>query len=752
MQLTNTISAAIGGEITYKVINADGSVALESDQAWHNDVLDRFFTVINDPSTPTRVFPRVGSNNTPTVLSMTGMQTPINLSSGSVPMVTSALFSTINCVRYAHPKIDAIEDRYTYVFTYAIGQLVGTVREIGIEFSAGTPTAGTHNCCTRVVGFPDVPITATQQLVITYVFRMVASAVKKTTTYNANIYNVTTPIQVTFLPMFTSASDILKTLSNTSITAYSEATTGAAGALGGLSDTLNTATSNTPPAGYYQSSTITVDLTKANWAEGIKSLALSTSGTFQFTPPLIKDADSIVKLTYRQRLVRMTPETEATYDLNYDVTAPFVDLVANTASNALVDSCGIIAEASAKKYICAEIHGLPAILLPQWEALYIPIVGKHRCLTNKTLSSMEFIVYVSPTSPFETVSLISAATFKSGATSASSDTALKISQGTLSQESFFVSTGGNTTFNNYVGWQRIVIHREGTDTKIYINGILQNTVAAATLDTGFLSTVNTGILLGESNPSSSTAPQTVLLHRVRLYNGYLVSPTVGMPVLLPRPTNRTIALMTFSSGIPTTSGNYRVYTSGTVTHLPTGGPNGIPAIDMGASGQFYIADPAFQFQPQDEVTIEFDIYLNTTPTAVSPVLYLPSDKAVISTTPGLSITTGRQLQFSTDGATATGTTTVPLTTWTNITVVRRNESGNMVTYICMNGVVGFKLTNANTPGVSRYQLSGVLALFSRTYSPITLNAKLANLRITRGVIEYFNSSGFTPPVGLKTVL
>jgi AICAR transformylase/IMP cyclohydrolase PurH len=79
----------------------------------------------------------------------------------------------------------------------------------------------------------------------------------------------------------------------------------------------------------------------------------------------------------------------------------------------------------------------------------------------------------------------------------------------------------------------------------------------------------------------------------------------------------------------------------------------------------------------------------------------------------------------------------------------------MVTYVFKDGVVGVKLTTSSITTESAYHMLGNFGMFGNLYD--TVNAygavyDIANMRITKGVIEHFNPAGFVQPTGARGVL
>ncbi len=744
---------SLGGELTYRVLNSDGTIAEESSIPYHNEILDRFWTVLNTSSGVNRVYAKIGTNNGATTSNMTSLIAPYTLLTGSAP------FNTLTDSQYVSlkdiPHKEAVEGRAAYVLTYAIGQLNGTFREIGIDFCNGA-TVG-NNITMRIVGFPDITVTATQQLVITYNFKAAMSVKSQTNVINASLYGVSTPIQVTTHRQVATYSDIFSTPTYSSVTAYDYKANWAVG----TSDTARYKSISgggvtvTPPAGYVDGWKTTIGLTDANFASGIAAIRISGNAVYQFTPAVVKDSDSQLTFGVRYKFLPVDAGTQTALLSAYDTTLPVLDFKADKTTGRITELTGKAILEDGDRYLCGEVHGLEAVLQPHWDGRLLRWLLQSYMRLNKNMCSFEFIFYYSNYSSNGRPSLYSIGAMEFGdyqTTGGASPYYIEISSGNVTQSGFLDSTGTRTLTTTAVGqWCRMVIHRTDTTLVTYVNGVQTSTFSPASTvaATGYDNRIG---MLGHLQTNVTNEPQAILLHRVRVFNDYLVPPTDPLPTINTRPSTRTMWLETFSSGLPTSTTTRRYGTDGTITHLPTGGPSGIPAIQFTPGAKLYIADLGIQFLPSDEFTLEFDLLIPSAPSITTTLFGMACDLGNTSDT-GVQIDSSSRLSMTSGGGSSTGTTpAMTLSTWANIVIVRRNESGNMVTYVCRNGVIGNKVTNTGTAGSSKFLASGYLSIGGNRGSSPSLAWSLANVRLTRGVIEYFNPAGFTAPAGLKTVL
>lgn len=741
----------LGGELTYQVLNADGSVDSECTIPYHNDILDRFWAVINTSSGVSRVTAKVGTSDAATVSTMTTLVSPYTLLSGSAPYVsfTDSQYVVLKDI----PHKESVEGRANYVITYAIGQLNGSFTEVGFDFSPGTTTG--NNIATRVVGFPAINVSTTQQLVLTYSFRAAMSVKAQTTNVNASLYGVSTPIQVTAQRRVSSFSDIFTAPSYSTVTAYDykaneAAATSDSSRIAGIS---GGGVLNTPPAGYITGWKTTVGLTEANFASGIATIKI-TATTYHFTPAVVKDGDSQLVFGVRYKLAPLDSGSQTALLAAFDTTLPVLDFKADKNTGLITELTGKAVLEDGKRYLCGEVHGLEAILQPHVDGRMLRWILQSYMRANTAMCSLEFIFFYSAYSSSGRCSLYSFGAMEFGdvATPGGASSRYIECQGAnISQVNFVDTSNARTLAATPAGrWVRMVVHRTTTTLVTYVDGVQTSSftpggsinLTGYDYRLGFAGTILSG---------STNEPQALLLHRIRVYNDYLVPPSDPLPTLNTRPSTRTMWLETFSSGLPTSTSTQRVGTAGTITYLPTGGPSGIPAAQFSAGGKMYIADLNIQFLPMDEFTLEFDLLVPTTPGTTINLFNLGCDSAGVQD-PGIQLTNLTRVEISNGGGTPTGNTTMTTNTWANIVIVRRNESGNMVTYVCRNGAIGYKLTNTGTAGQSRLLASGYIALGGSVGSSPSVAWSIANIRLTRGVIEYFNSSGFIAPAGLKTVL
>lgn len=744
---------ALGGEITYKVLNSDGTVAEESLIPYHNDVLDRFWTVLNTLNGFNRVSAKVGTSNAATTSNMVTLAAPYTLLSGSAPYnsLTDSQYVSLKDV----PHKEAVEGRAAYVLTYAIGQLNGTFTEIGIDFSNGA-TVG-NNITMRIVGFPGITVNATQQLVITYNFKAAISVKSQTTSVNASLYGVSTPIQVTALRQVASYGGIFTTPTYSSVTAYDYKANWAVGTSDNAryKSIAGGGVLNTPPAGYIDGWKTTVALTEANFVTGIAAIRISGAAVYHFTPAVIKDGDSQLTFGVRYKYLPVDAGTQAALLSAYDTTLPVLDFKADKTTGKITELTGKAVLEDGDRYLCGEVHGLEAVLQPHWDGRMLRWLLQSYMRLNKNMCSFEFIFFYSNYSSNGRCSLYAIGAMEFGdsqTTGGASPYYAEFTSGNVAQSGLLDTSGNRTLATTAVGqWCRMVVHRTDTTLITYVNGVQTSsfTPTGTVTATGYDNRIG---MIGHILSAVTNEPQALLLHRVRVFNDYLVPPSDPLPTINTRPSVRTMWLETFSAGLPTSTATRRYGIDGTITHLPTGGPSGIPAIQFTAGAKLYIADLGIQFLPTDEFTLEFDILIPSAPTSSVTLFGMGCDLGNVADS-GVQINSSSQVVLTSSGGVSTGTTAaMTLSTWANIVIVRRNESGSMVTYVCRNGVIGNKVTNTGTAGASRYLASGYLSIGGNRGSSPNLAWSLANVRLTRGVIEYFNPAGFTAPTGLKVEL
>lgn len=769
MQLTTTQEIALGGEISYQVLNQDGSIDQESTCPWHNDVLDRFWTNINDRTgTLNYLFIKVGTDGSPTNPAATALTNGLALSSGNNPntsMSSGRIYPTEWVSRLGVSKAN-----YSWTFTYAVGQLTGTIREFGIDFALNSLQSSSpgFNVTNRVVGFPDIVINATQQLVVKYDFWVYVKLRKSSQVFAADINGVPTPTTVDIyrkavgdelftspivgnIPFSTWAIPMSKTYSpgNAEI-----ADTGSQLYTQSISEA-------SVPGGYRNAIRFFVPITRGNYAAGIKAItALSDRFIVHFNPAIVKDGDSEFRFSIANKVTKVSAGEAAAIAAPVDYSQPIVDLGVDPTTLVLRDASGIFAVEDARRYLSGTVQGLPAFTMPHFGT---PIEQTQSIrLRSEMYFELPLVYSIEIIAMFNPVGNVDMAIFGIG--NADNDTRLlhttivsEISKSTGNQLKHQSNDSVTTTTAIPTGkWVRLVIHKINPTaryTQIYVDGVLaanmNGTFAANAIP--IMDQIGRALLFPRRT-ETSRAGGSILLHSLKFYENYLIPTTNPLPALDATPIPRTMLLLDFVGGLPA-GGPSKAYNFNTGVWNANGGKYDLPYVRM-TNEHIQITDLGIQIPVDGEFTMEFDIRIVTTPSN-NVDLITCSARNTSDPRGGLILNTARGLNFRNTGGSQTGSTTLAANTWETLTIVRRVESTNMVTYVFKDGVVGAKLTTASTTTESAYHMLGNLGMFGNLYDSVNAYGAvydIANMRITKGVIEHFNPAGFSQPTGARGVL
>lgn len=769
MQLNTTQEIALGGEISYQVVNLDGSIAQESTSPFHNDVLDNFWTKINDRTGSLNyLFIKVGSDGSPTNLSATALTNGIALVSGNPP--SASLSSGRIYPNEWISRLGVSKANYSWTFTYAVGQLNATVREFGIDFSLSSVQSSSpgFNITNRVVGFPDIVVGTTQQLVVKYNFYVYVKLRKSTQVYAADFYGVPTPVSVDIYrktigdELF--INPLLGTVSFTSWSipigkSYSannvEITDG-----GSTLYTQSIAEASVP-AQYRNALRFFIPITRGNYVAGIKAIsALNDRFLVHFDPAIPKDPDSEFKFSIANRIAKIPAGEAATITAPIDYSQPIVDIGVDPTTLILRDAGGIFTVEDTRRYVSGKVLGLPAFTLAHFGT---PIEQTQSIrLRSEYYFELPLVYSIEMVVMFNPVGNVEMAIF--GVGNADIDTrllTLTVSSELSKNSSNQIKHQSNDAVNSPAAvptgkWTRIVIHKISPlarFTQIYIDGVMvtnyNGTFGANSIP--IMDQLGRALLFPRRN-ETPRAGGSILVHSLKFYENYLIPSNNPLPALDPTPAPRTMMLLDFAAGIPA-DGPSKSYSFNTGVWNATGGKDDLPYVRM-TNEHIQIVDLGIQIPIDGEFTMEFDIRI-VTPPSNNLNLIACSARNTNDPSGGIYITSSRGLQFRNTGGSQTGSTSLAANTWETLTIVRRFESPNMVTYVFKDGVVGLKLSTASTTTESAYHILGNFGMFGDLYN--TGNAynavyDIANMRITKGVIEHFNPAGFTQPTGARGVL
>jgi hypothetical protein len=298
-------------------------------------------------------------------------------------------------------------------------------------------------------------------------------------------------------------------------------------------------------------------------------------------------------------------------------------------------------------------------------------------------------------------------------------------------------------------WTHVAWSRNGSSNRIFINGVQ---VGATTTDSS--SYTGTGVYIGASPVPSLYFPGSI--SNVRIVNGTALY-TANFSPLAPLAAVTNTVLLTCQN--PTIIDNsilsHAITNNGTVTTSTVTLPNviarreyatgvieiagqlddntktgGVSAFFNGTTQYLTMASNAAMALGTNNFTIEFWIYLNTTPGAVNAV-YDNRPASTQGVYPHLYLTSDRTIRFWVSSADRITSSAMTLQTWYHVALVRSSS----VTTMYLNGAV----TGSTYSDTNDYLQNGTI--IGGSYGGAAsisnfFNGYLSNLRVTNGVAVY----------------
>jgi hypothetical protein len=713
----------------------------------------------------------LGRDGSPTIPSMTALVSKIQVPSPSEKIVTLGTF-------YPRHDLGVFVSQGTFTFEYAMGAVVDTVREVGFAFANSTWLTNTGvetRICLSEFGVSEINVTADDALTVNYTMNFYVDYSRKVLNVNLDHNGVQVPTVVTIIsgaggyPNASSARDATSLSSltiNSNTTAFSEKTSSTGPFEVGAVENENgfTISQIATVPGFARTMRIVVPANKANFANGFSTLHDNASRILiNFDPPIPKDLDSQIVLEYSFKNKLPSPEKIALAVTAPNYSEPAIDLVANATTRQFLDAKNFFTNAELETAVFCNLKGIDCFHVHPLLVKKIGITAKHPFLRGENSFSIRVVFYAAYSAGAIDLMLEN----DIGAPTTINPTGFMNFglNGTLGQATLkvpFTYTGGqpaNAVVPDYYNrWNELIFHVSKSSSTIFLNGVNVYSVANELLSPGRFAPLGKFFLMGSNYniPSSNKNIAGLFIHRLSWYENFFVSPQ-GLPSA-PEPYRpRTVLLLTYENGIPADTNGFKHSVVGTVNLEPTGGPNGIPAIAL-VNGHINIIDENLFIAADADFTLEFEAYF-TSGTA-SSIFHTDRNTLLSGVSNGSSQATVEL--FSNDGivrhsGSASGSISVtPLNAWNSWTLVRRKEGNVLKYYIAKNGVVVQTRTYEET-GYSTAEFLGKLFIgFNGTgssiWTPNGQNYKLANIRLTRGVIEYFNPAGFSVPVGLRTVI
>lgn len=304
------------GEYSATVLKADGTVkeflneekTLRSGDVIKNLLLDNFFQRLISVENPiSNSCLRVGTGSNPVAVNQTALANQISIS-GNWPV--STLTGTPAILEGGLLKASV-----SGTFTFTLGQVVGNISELGIDFSNLSSTSQTiiHSRALVVDGSGNpttITVTAQEQLVITYTLKMETSASDVITNYPLNVSGTTVNTEITHrwagpnpLTAFVTSGILAANgldVFDGALTPYGSSLTGNRASSGGPSIAYNVSGGKTD--------TYSFSISQGNLAAGISSAGRqSNQGLYKlgFNPPIPKNSDRTLSITILRTFGRL---------------------------------------------------------------------------------------------------------------------------------------------------------------------------------------------------------------------------------------------------------------------------------------------------------------------------------------------------------------------------------------------------------------------------------------------------------------
>jgi hypothetical protein len=195
----------MAGKYSAIVLDSSGKVkdyinpekTLKSGQLFDNDLLDSFFDRVNSIGSPVNNGTlKLGTGTTPVNNSQSNLVNPITLQSGNWPSPSAV----------SQPNAVVVDNKvvatFTMTFTFNVGQVVGNISEMGIDFAAQA-TASNSVVQSRALvvdgsGNPTtIPVLVTEQLIVNYAITAEIDVADHVETVSLLINGVSQPTEVT---------------------------------------------------------------------------------------------------------------------------------------------------------------------------------------------------------------------------------------------------------------------------------------------------------------------------------------------------------------------------------------------------------------------------------------------------------------------------------------------------------------------------------------------------------------------------
>lgn len=724
----------------------------------YNAVLDNFISTLNGTN-PNYVSCKVGNGTAPTTGTMTTLSARIPIASPAVININTPT------QMFIRQKTETQWLVFTASFTYAVNAFTGPLTEVGFTFGLNQGDSNTvqSRVLLQDLGINNLVIKSTDIVSIDYRFNVLMSTQNQVLNTTLNDNGTNKNVTITYIPntklsgiTFTAIKDLIAVGTGNNI--YSK-NVGMYSNRIGLSSASATTTSIATIGNADTACRITIPASDGNWADGIAAYVFSNGDKLVFNPPIVKDSDTTVTLDLQVFRKPASTQRQSEMIAAIDYTQPIIDLNVNPSTLAIEDSKGVLTEYPSKKYMVGVLQGRAAVWTTPKLGYSLDMAASRAIfLTTGSKFSFKWIIWISGSSSYSTLLLLD--DNNAGHASGSARRGINPGIGTLKIDLGIIS-GNTVSFsmpNIANQWLEFIIHVDGSDLKVYSNGVAIFTSNAFTISNNtFADALSLTFLAPTAPETDSVSPIDLFMSHFSYYDNYLV-PVSGAPSTnVMGLTNRTMVLYTFENGMPTNTASDQFLTAGSVTRFATGGPNNLPYIRV-VNGTLDILSRKINFGPTEDFTLEFDLYPEDT-NYLGQGIVLDCNRSLLDQAIRAKLFTSVNSAHHFDAsATATRNGTVAYSAtnaWTNWVIVRRNESGVNKMYVFKDGALVQTVTYPTDSTL--VSMLGMGRMFighigDKNVSLPTLNYRLANLRFSKGVVDYFNVGGFVPPVGLKTEL
>jgi hypothetical protein len=317
--------------------------------------------------------------------------------------------------------------------------------------------------------------------------------------------------------------------------------------------------------------------------------------------------------------------------------------------------------------------------------------------------------------------------------------------GAVNKLKFYVSSADRITQTStftYNVWHHVVVTRTGTSTKMFVDGVQEGSTYTDT--NNYLNGANRPFTGDGVTSASASYGVTGYLSNLRVVKGSGPYQSAGSTITVPAspltPITNTVLLTLQSNRFIDASASNKIinlFGSPNSTIQRFNPFNPVLTTPTSYSGYFDGTGDYLNFTGyalgSGNFTIEAWVYLTSLPNAANALYSNGTSDSVSAISAAAYVSSGGNLGFYNYPTATTTSSTISLSTWTHVAIVR--NSGTITLYI--NGVSGATVSNSNNISDTAVQI--MRGFGGITSSPV---GYMSNLRVVVGTAVY--TSNFTP--------